>query len=278
MNTFKKILAWFLVVISIAGILVCVTGLVGTWVVKDRVTTRILALLTNVQSGLTRVEESLTAAGSQITNANAAVTAIREATTQLGDRVEENTPVLDKITNVLNQDLQPSIKKVQDLVLPIWERILAINNTIEALNTFPGINLPTLTPQMEALNDQVQKAIDTVQQLQANIADFKTGVVKNVLDPFLAKLDTLSAFLTRIEQDVASYLEQIDLIQAAVTNLQATIPSTINAAAIIISILLISSILGQVSLILLSGLYLRTGQLVWKLKAPEQAAAEALSP
>lgn len=264
MSTFKKFLAWTLIVLSVLGILACTVGVVGSWLINDDLTNRVLNLLSGVQNGLTKVDDSLTLASTQLKTANAAIKTIQEAGSQLGARIEENTPLLDKITAAINDGLGPSINKVRATLLPVWERVLAINNTIEALNALPGVELPTLTPQLQALNDQIQQVINGVQQLQANIVDFRAGVVQNVLVPFLAKVDEVAAFLTRLEKDVNTYLAQVKQLQSAVSDLQARVPSTIDNLTILLSILLIWAILAQISLVLVASLYLRTGKMVWE--------------
>jgi ABC-type transporter Mla subunit MlaD len=276
MHTIKRFLAWTLVVISILGILACTIGVVGSWLINDDLTNRILRILSGAQATLSSVEDSLTLASTQLNTANTAINTIRETASQLGTKIEENTPLLDKITSALTGGLSPSIDKIRAAFLPIWERVLAINNTIEALNALPGIELPTLTPQLEALNDQIQQVSDAVEQLQADISDLKTGVVENVLVPFLAKIDTVATFLTTLEKDVNTYLVQVMSIQAAVKETQARVPSTIDSLTVLLSILLVWAILAQIGLILVASLYLRTGKMVWEFTASKRPADEAL--
>ena len=264
MSTFKRFLAWALIVISILGILACTVGMVGSWMINNDLTNRILNLLSGVQNGLSRVDDSLTLASTQLNSANTAISTAREAASKLGTSIDENTPLLDNITAAITDGLAPSIDKVRDTFLPLWERILAINNTIETLNTLPGINLPTLTPQLESLNSQIQQVVDGVQQLQGDIANFKKGVVQNVLVPFLSKIDEVATFLAKLEKDVNTYLVQVKQLQAAASELQARVPSAIDNLTILLSILLIWAILAQISLVLVASLYLRTGKMVWE--------------
>ena len=45
MSTFKRILAWILIVISVLGILVCALGVAGSWMINDSLTQSVLGLL-----------------------------------------------------------------------------------------------------------------------------------------------------------------------------------------------------------------------------------------
>ena len=274
MNTFKRILAWLLIVISILGILVCSLGIAGSWLINDRLTQAILNLLSRSETALSRVEDSLTLADAQLKDASAAVDTVREATADIGDRIEKNSPVLDRIAQILKEELGPAVNKFRDTFLKIEERVLAVNNTIEMLNALPGIQLPSLNLELEGLRDRVSHVVDVAQQLQQNVADFRAGIVRS-LAPFMEKLDTIAAFLARLEEDVSTYLDQVNKLQAALAGAKVNIPSLIDRMTLIVSLLLLWVILAQIGLVLVARVYLKTGQMVWKF-IPSKRSREAL--
>ena len=97
MSTFKRILAWTLIVISVIGILVCTLGVVGSWMINDRLTQEVLGLLSRAETAVSRVEDALTLADAQLKDASSAIATVRRQPPSFGDRVEENSPVLDRI-------------------------------------------------------------------------------------------------------------------------------------------------------------------------------------
>lgn len=274
MNTFKKFLAWTLMVISILGILVCALGIFGSWAINDDLTARILNLLSGANAALSRVEDSLTLASTQLESANSAIATVREAASQLGDRIESNSPILDRILGVLQEQLGPAVSRVREVFLQIEDRVQTVNSTIELVNRFPGIELPSLSLEFQALRDQVDRIDQAVQQLQLGILDFRAGIVQS-LAPFMDKVDTIAGFLTRLEQDVNTYLEQVQSLQVAVTEVQAQVPSTIDNITMMVTILLLWSILAQTSLILAAILFLRTGRMIWEAYSTKQPAEPA---
>jgi hypothetical protein len=276
MSTFNRIAAWIIIVISIIGILVCLAGVVGSWAVNARLTDGILRLLSVVQAQLTSVEGALTRAGDQLQTASAALQTVQEAGSKLGNSIEENTPLLDLISSTLDENLVPSVESVRELFRPVWDSVLAINNTLEALNALPGIELPTLTEQLQALSDRIEQVLQAARQLQTSIVEFRTGVVQNLLDPFLARVEEISNGLTVLEENVQTYLGQVDLLQAAVADLEARVPRTIDALTVILTLVLIWSALAQISLILLARLYLKTGKMAWEF-APHRAQDEEIA-
>jgi methyl-accepting chemotaxis protein len=262
MNTFKRILAWILIVISVFGILICALGITGSWMINDSLTQSILGLISRADTALTRVENTLTLADAQLKDASAAVATVQEAAAKLGDRVEKNSPVLDRLSQILQDRLGPTVNKIRDAFLQIEERVQAVNNAIEALNALPGIQLSTLDLQLDGPKEQLGLVVDSVQQLQQNIADFRAGIVQNMA-PFMEKLDRIAGFLTRLDEDVNTYLKQVNVIQAALVTATANIPSLIDRITLAITFVFLWLIIAQVALFLVARVFLKTGKMVW---------------
>jgi chromosome segregation ATPase len=274
MSTFKRILAWILIVVSVLGILVCSLGIAGSWMINDSLTQEVLGLISRAETALSRVEDSLTVADAALKNASSAIATIQEASSKLGDRIEKNSPVLGRISQILQDELGPAVNKIRDAFVKIEERVQAVNNAIQALNALPGIQLSTLDLQLEGPRDRVGLMADAVQQLQQNVADFRAGIVESMA-PFMEKLDQIAGFLNRLENDINTYLKQINNLQAALASAKLKVPSTIDRIMLIMSIVLLWLITAQIALFLVARAYLKTGKMVWDF-IPSQKSQEAL--
>jgi methyl-accepting chemotaxis protein len=271
MSTLKRVLAWILIVISVLGILVCSLGIAGRWMINDSLTQAVLGLISRAETALTRVEDTLTLADAQLKDASSAVATVQEAASKLGDRIEKNSPVLDRISQILQDQLGPTVNKIRDAFLQIEERVQAVNNTIETLNALPGVQLTTLDLQLEGPRERVGLVVDAVQQLQQNIADFKAGIVQS-MEPFRERLDRIAGFLTRLEEEVNTYLTRVDNLQAALATATVNIPALIDRVTLIISMMFLWIIIAQIALFLVARSYLRTGRMVWEIPAPETSS------
>jgi methyl-accepting chemotaxis protein len=277
MSTLTRILAWILIVISVLGILVCSLGIAGSWMINDSLTQEVLGLLSRAQTALSRVEDTLTLADAQIKDASSAVATVQEAAAKLGDRIEKNSPVLDRISQILKDELGPAVNKIKDAFLRLEERVQAVNNAIETLNALPGIQLSTLDLQLEGPKDKVGLVTDAVQQLQQSVADFRAGIVQSMA-PFKEKLDRVAGFLTRLDEDINSYIKLVNNLQTAVAGAQTNIPSLIDRITLVISIIFLWIILAQLALFLVARGYLKAGRLVWQIPASEKSSSkEALA-
>ena len=276
MSTLKRILAWILIVISVLGIFVCSLGIAGSWMINDSLTQTALGLISRAETALTRIEDTLTLADAQLKDASSAVATVQEAASKLGDRIEKNSPVLDRISQILQDQLGPTVTKIRDAFLQIEERVQAVNNTIEALNALPGVQLTTLDLQLEGPRERVGLVVDAVQQLQQNIADFRAGIVQS-MEPFRERLDRIAGFLTRLEEEVNTYLTRVDNLQAALATATVNIPALIDRVTLILSIVFLWIILAQIAMFLVARVYLKTGKMVWELpSADKRTSTESL--
>jgi len=277
MSTFNRILAWILIIISVFGILVCALGIAGSWMINNSLTQEILGLLSRADTALARVENTLTLADAQLKDASSAIATVQEAAAKLGDRIEKNSPVLDRISQILQDELGPTVNKGRDAFLQIEERIQVVNNAIETVNALPGIQLSTLDLQLEGPREKVALVADSVQQLQQSVADFRAGIVQS-LAPFMEKLDRIAGFLSGLDEDVNTYLKQVNNLQTALSNTQANIPSIIHRITLMITFLFLWIILAQLALVLVARAYLKTGRMVWQIPATEKSSSkEALT-
>ena len=274
MTTFKRILAWILIVISVLGILVCSLGIVGGWMVNDSLTQSILGLISKADTALSRLEDTLTLADATLKNASSAVATIQEAAAKLGDKVEKNSPILDRISQILKDELGPAVSKIQDAFLKLEERVQTVNNAIETINVLPGIQLSTLDFQLDGPKEKVGLVFDAVQQLQQGVADFRSGIVQSMA-PFMDTLNRVAGFLTQLEESVNTFQTKVNNLQAVLATVAVNIPSLIDRIILALSILFLWLIVTQIALFLVARVYLKTGKMVWDF-IPSRKSREVL--
>jgi methyl-accepting chemotaxis protein len=277
MSTFKRILAWILIVISVLGILVCAIGIAGSWMINNSLTDEILGLLSRADTALSRVESTLTVADAQLKDASSAISTVQEAAAKLGDKIEKNSPVLDRISQILKDQLGPTVNKIQAAFQQIEERVQTVNSAIETVNALPGIQISTLDLQLDGPKDKIALVADAVTQLQQSVADFRAGIVQSMA-PFLDKLTRIAAFLNQLDEAVNTYLTKVHTIQAGIASAQASIPSLIDRITLIITFLFLWLILAQIALFLVARVYLKTEQMIWEFPAAEKPSSKEALP
>jgi chromosome segregation ATPase len=223
-----------------------------------------LGLLDGVQSLATSLEDPLTNASASLNTANTAISTLRDLGSQLGESASENTPIFDSISDVIQEQLSPTIDKLREIFAAIMDSLDAINSAIEALNMLPGVNLPTLSQLLEDANQLVQDIEDAIGELQSSVEDFKAGVVQDVSAALSSIIEPIANLLVNLEELVNTSLERIDSLQAGVAELQEKLPTAIDLLTVASTIVLFWLILAQVSLFLAARFYLKSGRLLWE--------------
>ncbi len=139
----RPILAYLVVAFSIVGVLLCVAGTVGVWIVRGSIDDRITRGVARVDAGLGQAQEKLH-------RINAGLSTINDAT------------------------LDPTLT-----TLPT--PLITLNSVLQALDRLPFARVPTLdTDRLQALSARVQAGLATAagasQSAEAKTADLEMQV------------------------------------------------------------------------------------------------------
>jgi hypothetical protein len=97
------------------------------------------------------------------------------------------------------------------------------------------------------------------------------------MEPFRERLDRIAGFLTRLEEEVNTYLTRVDNLQAALATATVNIPALIDRVTLILSFVFLWIILAQIAMFLVARVYLKTGKMVWELpSADKRTSTESL--
>ena len=255
----KRILVGVLMFLAVVGLIVDVAGLVGVWVVRGPayndvtdVTARLTHALGTVDNGLTRVN-------TQVQDAQQALTRVNNEAAQLGDNIPANSPLVDRLSQLVNTDLGPRIENVRSTASTIHDAVVSFNGALVALNRLPGVSTPRLNDELASVSQHAQDAQAAVQDLRTRLAGMKAGVATKAEAAVTQVTARISDALTRVQTLVNKYQAKVTDTQARVTSASNRILTLINLLAVSLTILFIIFALGLVLLIWVCWQYVRTG-------------------
>ncbi len=228
----KRLLVGIVMVLTLVGLLIDMTELVGVWAAYGPARDSIITVSNTLQQALQVADKGLTRADGYVTQARQNLTQVNTLATQLGDRVQTNSPVLTELSQRVETKLAPVLAQAQSTATSIHDAALKVNGALVALNRFPGITVPTLNDQLVTISDRAQEAQSAVQDLRVTLANVKTGAttkVETAVTKITARIDMP---LTRIQSLINTY-------QAKITNTQERVTSTTNT---ILTLLLVTAI------------------------------------
>jgi hypothetical protein len=232
LDIIKRILVGIVMVLTLVGLLVDMTELVGMWAAYGPARDSVTSVSNTLQQALQVADKGLTRADGYVTQAQQTVADVNNTASQLGDRVQSNSPLITALSQRVETKLAPVLAQAQTTASSIHDAALKVNGALVALNRFPGVTLPTLNDQLVAIPDRAQEAQSAAQDLRVTLADVKAGTITNVET-------AVTKITARIDAPLAKIQSLINTYQAKITNAQDRVTSTTNQ---ILTLLLVTAI------------------------------------
>lgn len=147
MRTFKRIVAWVVMILAVIGVLAMLAAVAGSWVVRARVTEVTLDLLTVGEEVVAAGREVVASVNGQLDESHERINEFDIEVVELGEELKE-TDVLGSIINeLIGDDLAPIIEAVGDTAEFIRDNAAAVDRAIQAVNAIPFLNIDNANPE-----------------------------------------------------------------------------------------------------------------------------------
>jgi hypothetical protein len=274
MKTFKRILAILVIVLSVVGLLVCLAGVIGAWVVNTPLTNSLTEVLAAAENILATADQAMTNINANLDGVITVVDTINQKVSEAGESFLAGTPVMDAVTSLAGGELLAKIQSIQGTLKTVAETVVSFNTFLESINKIPGVEVPTIT-------DQISKAADKVAEIELQITEFiatiqqmKEGLVDAVAQPVIDTTARLSAGLNAIITEISAVQSQIQLIISAIQDIKSGIPLWIDLLSLLATFIFLWVLLSQAAIFLLALNYFRKGKLELFTTAQPEITAE----
>jgi len=277
MSAGKRIFAAVIIVLSIVGIVLCVGGIIGTWIAEDRLTRITVNLLSSAEEMLQTLGNGLDRVNTDLQDARDGIADIERLAQGLGDKAKNTNLVLVAIEQALNGREFPKVQQVQTTVQGLVDSIVAFNKTLEAINAIPGVEVPTLTKSLDATQDRIDAALQPVQDLITKIEQMKSGVVDASVEFITTYTTKVETILKTVQGEVQEYVTQVRKLEGLVSAAKARLPFYFAMGAIAITLALLLFLWGQARLLIYGLMVWRTAKAAPELPPSGDAAPPQLA-
>lgn len=256
----KRILVGILMVLVVVGFIANLAELVGVWVVRGPTYNTVVNVSETLTHTLGTVNNGLTRVNTRVQDAQQAVTRVNDVATILGDKIQSSSPVVDRLTQLVDTKLGPSIENVRSTASNIHDAILTFNAAVVVLNRIPGVDTPRLNDQLDSVSQRAQDAQAAFQDLHASLARIKQNAVTNAGAAITKVSARISNALMQVQALVKKYQTKVTDTLARVTSVSTMILTMINLLAVTLSILFIICAVALVLLVFFCWQYVRHGR------------------
>lgn len=174
----RRILATVVLLLCVAGIVACVTAIVGVWVVRQQAEAKVDEALPRLDDGLTRISSGLQAADQSLVEASADLDQFRRAAADLSGDLERDRQTTALLQTLIAQRLGPKAENLE-------ERLALVTDVVPTLNALLA-NVGQLEAVSGGVIDQARldDAIRRTNQLTTSLRRLQQLVGKgNPLSP-----------------------------------------------------------------------------------------------
>jgi len=170
MRTFKKVVAWILVVLSVLGLIGVLIGIVGSWQVRNMATEATLNLLTAGETAVTTLSNGIGRIDDRLAVTQQNIEILESNITSTGADITENSLVGQAISAQISEETAANIAEARATIQTITDAVNTLNAAIDAANAIPFVQLDGFVAEL------VSDIANGIAELEQNIATFRTGV------------------------------------------------------------------------------------------------------
>jgi outer membrane murein-binding lipoprotein Lpp len=223
--------------ISSLVLLICLTAVVQIWLVKGKVTDASIKMLQAMDESASMVSNIATRVDTGLAKIADISGKIESASSQLEQNVDDRGVVLLLLPETREQELTAAVISVQEDFAAIRELLQAVNETIQAFNRLPFVELPEKgLAAIETLESRIDQLTVLVDGVKADIQAFRSETAGRI-----SKITTAASDLNLQLANIRSNLQLVDSelksIQVQSRELQELLPTLLTSIAIMVTLL-----------------------------------------
>jgi len=270
--TTKRILASFVMIASALGLVLCLAGVIGVWLVNGPLTDSLTGLLDSAESVLIFSQTQLDEMDSSLAEIQSILAGVEQAANQAGEQLEEVSLTHRLLSNLIGVELAPKIEATAAVVKTIRGTIISVDNTLTTANSIPFVSVPTLPmEQLFAIDQQMQEMVAEVKSMAKTVDTLETGAIDRTTKLITTKTERVDALVEQVRTPIRNFNAGLADVEAKIENAKARITALIDGASILFTLLLLWTGLGQAALIYLGWYYWKTATIP---VVPEPAGLE----
>ncbi len=245
----QRVFAWISIVLAVIVLVLSAAGIIGTWVVGNRVSTSAVELMVGVEKIAGAGRTSIGNIRTNVGDIRSQVTAVQDATTKLSQNVNDKGLVMSLLPPEKEQELQSRVDTFNAKFAGIRETLEAAVELYRSINRLPFVKLPQPDKaKLENLATWVDNLDQTIQEIRTQVAAVRAGA-SDAIGKVTAAVERANERLSNIDTELGNIDGQLATVQDTSRGLQRLIPIVYVVSSIVITLFLAWVIYSQVVVI-----------------------------
>lgn len=252
MDIVKRILAVIAIVISLVFLIVCIGGIVFSWSINTPLTETTTRVLTGFERVLQAADNGLERVDTRLSEAQTNVQTFEDRIQEAGETLSETSIVYQVLDRTVGDELFPKIETAGETVRSVADSVVAFNETLEAINEIPRVEVPTLTEDLQRASDRMAEIQSDVEETRAELRSIREEAVSKPVNAITERTQRISTGLENVQAITSEAQFNIEQNQESISEVRESVPGFFDLISAILTFIFLWLGLGQVGLIVLS--------------------------
>jgi methyl-accepting chemotaxis protein len=276
METFKRALAVIGAILAVIGIIAGLLGIWFSWSYNTPVTESLVRIAEGAERVLSAAGDGLERVDNGLGLAAGAVQTLDETVRTAGETIVDTSLAFVVLERTVGDTLFPRLLAAQETVRSVTDTIVAFNQTLEAANNLPFLEVPTLTTELETAAGRLETARARVEEIQAAIRETKEEKVAQPVAFITDRTGPIIENLEGAQTTVQEGMARMDAALERLSTLRSRLPRLIDMVSITLTLALLWLVAAQGFVLVHAYEYLSGKRINWrrlKQRAPEDTVA-----
>lgn len=245
-RAFSRLIGVILIFASIAGLLICIGGIVGAWQVRRALSANLLSTIDLLDTTLKATLDGLQVADQSLEGVSTSVDILSATLAVTSKSVEDSLPLFDTLTELSTEEFPVTLTSAQDALDAAQKSAGTIDSTLSMLSAIPFLPMEPYDPETslaEALGD-VSKSLDPLPDSLVEMRDPLVTAQGNIsaiggqLGVMAANIGQINSNLSSAQDVIAQYHQVVAQLQTRLDTSRASLPGAVDGIAWFATVLL----------------------------------------
>jgi hypothetical protein len=264
MPTWKRILAIVAAILATIGIIIGLLAIWFSWSYNTPVTESLVRYAEGAEHVLTAADDGLTRVNNGLGVALGAVRTVDETARTIGTTIVDTNLAFLVLERTVGDTLFPQVLAVRETLTSAVDTIVAFNETLEAVNRLPFVEVPTLSTELQTAAGRIDAARTRVDEIRTAIREIKEQKVARPVAFVTDRTGPIIENLDAAQSLVNSALAKIDVVLPQLSALRERLPRLIDLTSLGITLVSLWLIAAQGFVLVHAYEYLSGKKIDWE--------------
>lgn len=247
MALFQRSTGVLLLILASLGIVACIAGVVGVWIVFANTSSRVTSISEKVDAGLERVSTGNNKVRRALDRAREDVAEVRKGSTRLGTGTDRNGAVAQALRIYVREQAGPNLNELSGRLITLSDTAVAVSALLDSAQDLRSNEDAQLTSEeLEEWSAEARQLSGILRRLETAVGSGEVAANPTEIADATGEVDRV---LQRCQARVDGWQSDLDSTREDVRRARENLIGWLTTSAVVVTVLLVWIGAGQVSLL-----------------------------